>query len=187
MHSGLISYLDSIWLYHALKIIQAYTNQVCHLGNTTTSWDKKNHSGLKFCLQSSQGDLNYVIDMIEMKVINQIRNYNDQVIKQCAQSCISHLQVIFWEIITYIIPFVLKKIINQKKLLLRSVEQHKLCTGAFITVIRLLYNHHLQEFITEGNCLHLGNIDSHWQFAAPWYECHATFNDIDNLPDDPLY
>ena len=86
------------------------------------SWGKGSYSGLKLCLQSSQGDLDYIIDMIEIKVMNQMRNYNDQMAKQHVWFYINHLQTIFWEIIIYIIPFALKKIIDQKKLLLRSVK-----------------------------------------------------------------
>ena len=95
VHSGFINYLSNAWLKHAQKIIKCYINCICHLSNMTTNYDEGDHWGLKFCLLGFQGDLDYVVDIIKTKTINQIRNYCKKIAQQHNWQCFSHQHSIY--------------------------------------------------------------------------------------------
>ena len=182
-HPGFIAYLNSTWLKYTWKVIRCYTDHIQHLGNTTTSCDEDDHSGLKLCLQGSQGDLDHVIDMIEMKIMNQVQNFHEKVAIQQNWRCFSHQHAIFWEIIAHITSYALNKIMEQKKLLMRPPEQQNTCTESFTTSMNLPCSHCLQELT---DCIRLNDIDPHWQFEAPQYHHLMDFTNIDELPLNPL-
>lgn len=142
-HPGFINYLSNAWLKHAQKIIKCYTNHICHLGNTTTSHGKGGHWGLKFCLMGSQGDLDHVVDIIETKTMNQIRNYCEKVAQQHNWQCFSHQHPIYWEVIAHIMPYVLDQVVEQRKKLMKPLDQQKSCTESFTTSMGLPCSHHL--------------------------------------------
>ena len=181
-HQGLLHYLKSTWLKHDCKIMCCFTNCHCHWGNTSTSRGKGSHWGLKSTLQGSTGNLDYVVDQIDLKVMNQTKNYHNKVAAAQQQLPCNLLKGLYREVLALITPYTLNKIAKQEEFLSKPYVP---CTIHYIKAMGLPCSHIIRRQLTESGCLKLEDFDPHWQFDASPQSClpfiHINDIDIDSL------
>ena len=109
-HQGLLHYLESTWLKHDCKIVHCFTNCHHHWGNTSTSCGEGSHWGLKSTLQGFISNFDYVVNQIDLKVMNQMKNYCNKVAAAWQQLSYNLLKDLYKEMLALITPYMLNKV-----------------------------------------------------------------------------
>nr|CCA16131.1 conserved hypothetical protein [Albugo laibachii Nc14] len=81
-----VEYLYKTWIIHKEKFVHAWTNQVQHFGNTSTSAAEDAHAALKRYLQTSTGNLDLVLTRMTQAVENQAREIEASLPKKESES-----------------------------------------------------------------------------------------------------
>ncbi|XP_021750033.1 uncharacterized protein LOC110715731 [Chenopodium quinoa] len=71
-YPAMISYVERTWLCHKMKFVTFWTNQVLHLGNTSTCRVESQNSAVKMWFESSTGSLDTIWARVHYHIGNQI-------------------------------------------------------------------------------------------------------------------
>ncbi|XP_021771779.1 PKS-NRPS hybrid synthetase CHGG_01239-like [Chenopodium quinoa] len=71
-YPAVIKYVERTWICHKTKFVTFWTNQVLHLGNTSTCRVESQHSAVKMWFESSTGSLDTVWARVHCHIGNQI-------------------------------------------------------------------------------------------------------------------
>ena len=158
-----VDYLETTWIIYKRRWAKAWTNQVRHFGNKTTSVVEGSHAVLKKYLQVSTGDLKKVVDNLELMLAAQQSSY-------IANLSAASLRIPFdikippFNIIRrYVTPQALRKVLVHYNDL-SKITPFPTCTGVFTHTLGLPCGHKLREAIDTEQPLNLWSVHSHWYF-----------------------
>jgi len=113
VHENLVWYLKDTWLVFKWNLVRFWVDQNLHFGNRATSRVEGAHSVVKGYLQVSTGNLNRVLDRIQLMLINKIAEHNSE-LDMARQRVLHNINIpIFAELIRKVTSFALRKILIQ--------------------------------------------------------------------------
>jgi capsule polysaccharide modification protein KpsS len=116
-----------------------------HFDTTSTSRDEREHSVLKRRLEFSTDDLKTMIDAINLLLINEYSIYLMKVENDKIRLSMKLNKSIFQNLIAHIITSVLRRIMNQYKLLIEQSTMMFACINIFIDITELSCSHKIQK------------------------------------------
>ena len=169
-HEQATSYLKlDLLLNYKKKFVRCWTDRKLHFGNHATSRGEGSNATLKRELGSSVGDLKSVVDNLELMLMNQCHDYIGAI--QMAQTRLPFRlpAPILRDLIAYVTPYALHRIIEQYDLITITEGPLPPCTNVFTGTMGLPCAHRIQERISDiagGGVLRIENIHPHWRFMG---------------------
>jgi len=162
--SPLIDYLAKTWLSRGEMFIRCHVDEFLHFGNVTTSRLEGMHSVLKQALQTSYGDIGFVVSkfeklmLLQNKVIFQSEG-SDKIIRRPG------FEKPFWaRVIGHISTYALTKIRSLIiDLDITATTRLNACTGSFTRAWGLPCPHYIQELLASQEPLEVTDFDPHWR------------------------
>ena len=156
-----VEYLSTTWLPYKRRWAQPWTNQIRHFAQLSTSRVEGAHATLKKYLQISTGDLETVVNNIELLLTAQQVGFLSA-LSQAATRIPHEAKIpIFCYILHFITPYALRKVLRQYQDV-ADLPQLSSCTGVFTQTMGLPCAHQLRHAIDSETPLTLSHFHSHW-------------------------
>ena len=124
-----VQYIADTWA-KASPFFAAYaTNRVLHMGAVTTSRVESGHAALKRTLQVSTGDLNKVVNDVNLIIIKQTRAHYLAMDEEKGRPQTRHRKTLFAPLRSKIINFALQKVYEQYDAFQKYTGKTSPCTG----------------------------------------------------------
>jgi hypothetical protein len=137
-----VKYLYLIYIKdYRRRFVKCYTNQVLHFEITVISREEDEHAVLKRQLKSSTEDLKTVIDEISLLLMNEMQNHTLVMTDAQMRHSMKLRKSVFNQLKAFINLYVLRKMLDQYKLLTERSTALFACTRSFITIIDLPCSH----------------------------------------------
>ena len=164
-------YLRHTWIQPWLRaIVRAWTNEVLHFDTTTTSRVEAMHRVLKSHLMYSIGDLEHVVDGIEIMTMNQCATYTTKLDQESMKKSTTFNHNVFRDVIGRVTPHALYKVEDQwlKVQAETPHERMKPCTKVFKHTKGLSCAHKIKAALNrlhdQRGRLNVDDFHSHWRF-----------------------
>jgi hypothetical protein len=131
------------------RFVKCYTNQVLHFEITVISREEGEHAVLKRQLGSSTEDLKTVIDEISLLLMNEVQNHTLVLTDAQMRHSMKLRKSVFDQLRAFITLYVLRKMLDQYKLLTERSTALLACIRSFITIIDLFCSHKIQKRVYE--------------------------------------
>lgn len=162
------NYLESTWYPVREKIVKAWTNAIPHMDNDTTSIAEGTHSFIKKFLGSSKSDILLAVDRINLGLDSQDTALRSEINKQKSRHLKEFSQPLFESITRKVSYFALRKIGEQRRLLLSASNESPLppCTRHFYQSLGLPCAHMIKVLLEQNAPLQLSDIHPHWHLRT---------------------
>lgn len=176
------NYFTSTWLPYKDKFITCFTNLVFHLNSTATSRVESAHVPIKTALGKSTGNLNTVVDSIEMIIEDQYRTICAN-LENDMSSISRKLRDPFFQFVVFKVSIYALNLVYDK---LKDVRHGivKTCTSRFRTTMGLPCSHELRDMILAGKVLSVADFHSHYhlrQIIVPEENFEITVPEINDF------
>jgi hypothetical protein len=172
-YAAVFSYLNTTWLIFKERFVDAWMNNILHLGHLVTSRIEGKHAVMKAWLGTSSGDLRDVYNKLTLAIRDQYYNINQQLAAERTKTLLSLNADVWNGVHRKISIHALRKAGEQLKLRL-YLPDHGVCTRGFTITHGIPCVHKLRDLVAEKKTLK--KTDFHWMWWLDDWESAPDMN-----------